>query len=443
MADTDVESDETLRIVLSNGRINPAIPGGTVDWATSNETDGIILNDDQVTATLTAPLLQAEGVGNYIFTVTLNQAITDSNAVATLDYATSDGTATVANLDYSGIDGTGIDLTTGGTVFTFNVPITDDGNVELAVENFSFAITGSTANVTVVDSPLTGRIIDDDKVTATLSSPYSQNEDAGNYVFTVTLSQAIADPNAVATLDYATNDGTATLADTDYSDNDDTGINLATNDTVFTFAVPITPDSNVERPEETFTFAITDSTANVIVVDSPATGRILDDDQVTATLSAPSSQAESVANYTFTVTLDQAITDTNAVATLDYATSDGTATVANLDYSTTDGTGIDLATGATVLELDYKCDLPTIKQAVLGKSTILGVLDPSEVLALGTPELVTQKVREELKILAPGGGLILGPGCSLSPNTPPENIHAMIEATHHYGRYTPEGKLLR
>jgi len=102
-----------------------------------------------------------------------------------------------------------------------------------------------------------------------------------------------------------------------------------------------------------------------------------------------------------------------------------------------------VATGATVLELDYKCDLPTIKQAVLGKSTILGVLDPSEVLALGTPELVTQKVREELKILAPGGGLILGPGCSLSPNTPPENIHAMIEATHHYGRYTPEGKLLR
>ncbi|MCP4142615.1 MAG: hypothetical protein GY755_20440 [Chloroflexi bacterium] len=100
-------------------------------------------------------------------------------------------------------------------------------------------------------------------------------------------------------------------------------------------------------------------------------------------------------------------------------------------------------TGAAVLELDYKCDLPSIKQATLGKSTILGVLDPSGVLALGSPELVTQKVREELEILAPGGGLILGPGCALPPKTPVENIHAMIETAHKYGRYTPEGELVR
>ena len=92
-------------------------------------------------------------------------------------------------------------------------------------------------------------------------------------------------------------------------------------------------------------------------------------------------------------------------------------------------------TGAAVLELDYKCDLPTIKQATLGKTTILGVIDPSEVLARGTPELVRETTRQTLEVLAPGGGLILGPGCALPPKTPPENVHAMIETARQYGRY--------
>jgi uroporphyrinogen decarboxylase len=98
-------------------------------------------------------------------------------------------------------------------------------------------------------------------------------------------------------------------------------------------------------------------------------------------------------------------------------------------------------TGAAVLELDYKCDLQKIKQATQGKTTILGVIDPSDVLALGTPALVVEKVRGELGVLAPGGGLILGPGCALPPITPPENIHTLVETTHRYGCYTADGQL--
>ena len=101
-----------------------------------------------------------------------------------------------------------------------------------------------------------------------------------------------------------------------------------------------------------------------------------------------------------------------------------------------------VATGAAVLELDYKCDLAKIKEAARGKSTILGVIDPSGVLAYGTPELVSMKVQEELEILGPGGGLILGPGCALSPKTPFENIHALIEAGHRCGRYSLDGRLI-
>lgn len=100
-----------------------------------------------------------------------------------------------------------------------------------------------------------------------------------------------------------------------------------------------------------------------------------------------------------------------------------------------------VATGAAVLELDYKCDLLKIKQAAQGKTTILGVVDPSAVLARGTPDLVTQTTRETLAVLAPGGGLILGPGCSLPAATPPENVHALVEAAHRFGRYQPDGTL--
>ena len=98
-------------------------------------------------------------------------------------------------------------------------------------------------------------------------------------------------------------------------------------------------------------------------------------------------------------------------------------------------------TGAAILELDYKCDLPKIKAATLGRTTILGVIDPSGVLERGTPEIVADKVREELSVLAPGGGLILGPGCALPPHTPAANIHALIETTQRHGRYHADGSL--
>jgi uroporphyrinogen decarboxylase len=101
-----------------------------------------------------------------------------------------------------------------------------------------------------------------------------------------------------------------------------------------------------------------------------------------------------------------------------------------------------VSTGAAVLELDYKCDLEKIKAATQGKAVILGVVDPSGVLALGSPELVVDTTQKTLSVLAPQGGLIFGPGCALPASSPAENIHAMIHTAHAYGRYSPDGSLL-
>jgi uroporphyrinogen decarboxylase len=101
-----------------------------------------------------------------------------------------------------------------------------------------------------------------------------------------------------------------------------------------------------------------------------------------------------------------------------------------------------VATSAAVLELDWKCELPAVKAAAAGRATVLGVIDPSGVIARGTPETVEAAARDELAVLAPGGGLILGPGCALPPDTPAENIEALVAAAERWGRYRPNGSLL-
>ena len=92
--------------------------------------------------------------------------------------------------------------------------------------------------------------------------------------------------------------------------------------------------------------------------------------------------------------------------------------------------------GADILELDQKADMTLSKAAAQDRSTILGPVDPSDVMANGTPELVTQKSRQAIEILSSGGGFILAPGCALPPSTPDENIDAMIAAAREFGSYS-------
>jgi len=89
-------------------------------------------------------------------------------------------------------------------------------------------------------------------------------------------------------------------------------------------------------------------------------------------------------------------------------------------------------TGASIIEIDQKSDQLAVKKAAAGKATLLGPVDPSDVMAFGTPEEVIEKCEEALTNLSPGGGFILGPGCALPPTTPDENIDAMIEAAKRF-----------
>ena len=95
-----------------------------------------------------------------------------------------------------------------------------------------------------------------------------------------------------------------------------------------------------------------------------------------------------------------------------------------------------VATGAAILEFDYKCDKAAAKRATAGKTTLLGPIDPSGVLHEGSLEQVESACREALAVLAPGGDYILGPGCALPATTPDANIDKLIECARTWGAYT-------
>ena len=64
---------------------------------------------------------------------------------------------------------------------------------------------------------------------------------------------------------------------------------------------------------------------------------------------------------------------------------------------------------------------------------LMGNVDPSNPLALGGPEEVTEEARRAIESAGTGGRLILGGGCMISAEVPPENMRALIRAAREAG----------
>ncbi|MCJ7502308.1 MAG: uroporphyrinogen decarboxylase family protein [Acidobacteriia bacterium] len=86
-------------------------------------------------------------------------------------------------------------------------------------------------------------------------------------------------------------------------------------------------------------------------------------------------------------------------------------------------------------ELDYKTDAVKAKSTVGAHHVLFGNVDPSGVLARGTPEEVRQKTRELISVWKPGGHFLLNAGCALPTSTPSENLHAFVATAREEGIY--------
>jgi uroporphyrinogen decarboxylase len=91
-----------------------------------------------------------------------------------------------------------------------------------------------------------------------------------------------------------------------------------------------------------------------------------------------------------------------------------------------------IETGADGLEIDYKTDTQKAFDLMKDKVAFFGNIDPSGVLALGTPALVRKRTIELLDIYTKTNYFVLNSGCALPSTTPEENIKIFIQTAREY-----------
>jgi uroporphyrinogen decarboxylase len=91
-------------------------------------------------------------------------------------------------------------------------------------------------------------------------------------------------------------------------------------------------------------------------------------------------------------------------------------------------------TGADAVELDYKTDIHIAHDLFKDRITFIGNIDPSGIIAMGTPQLVREKTRELLKVYCDTPRFILNAGCAIPPDAPPDNLKILIEAAGEFER---------
>ena len=89
-------------------------------------------------------------------------------------------------------------------------------------------------------------------------------------------------------------------------------------------------------------------------------------------------------------------------------------------------------TGCPMYEFDARTDIQKAKAIGKGHYVLSGNLDPA-MLCSGSPQRVRSAALELLNLFRGQGGLMIGAGCALGPDTPSENIHALVETTKQFG----------
>lgn len=80
-------------------------------------------------------------------------------------------------------------------------------------------------------------------------------------------------------------------------------------------------------------------------------------------------------------------------------------------------------------------DIGLLKKRYGKKLILVGNVDCSQTLPLGTVEEVVEAVKRCLRDAGHGGGLLIGSSSEIVPSTPVENIIAFYDACRTYGRY--------
>ncbi len=283
------------------------------------------------------------GTINAAFTISLSAASTQP---VTVNYATADGSATVAGSDYQAKSGT-LTFVAGETSKTISVAVNGDRLAEWS-ESYDIVLSGASSNAYIADARGRGMILDDEPVVGI--SGYSGAEGQSGttaFTFTVTLSAAY---DAPVTVDYATADLTAD-EEYSYGPGATAGVDYTTASGTVTFAAGeisktitvLVKGDRIAEPAESFTVNLSNS-SSAHINPGQAFGDI-QDDEIYANIAGGSvvEGNSGTKALTFTVTLSAA---SDAPVSVYFATADGSATLAGGDYQAKSGT-LTFAAGET------------------------------------------------------------------------------------------------
>ncbi len=327
LGDQLTEPDEQFQVLLSN-------PQGAAFDASAGMATGTIQNDDNSLLGITS-VSQPEGdtTNTMLFTVTLSNP---SSTDITVNFATQDGTATTAGNDYTATSGT-LTFAANSTASQI-VTVTILGD-QLTESDEDFQVVLSNPQGATLDSSqgmATGTIQNDDESLLGITGVSQPEGDTTNtMLFTVTLSN----PSSTdITVNFATQDGTATTAGNDYTATSGTLTFAANSTAAQVITVTILGDTNIE-PDETFQVLLSEPLgATFDSSEGTATGTLQNDDNPKLSFS-PAQMSQLEGNdgsvMVFTVTISKA---SDSPVTVVYQTEDGTATTANNDYTATSGT---------------------------------------------------------------------------------------------------------
>ena len=273
----------TLRWAISNGSSCPS----------SSDNVDIEFQQSLVSVSVGPLSVDEDEAGNLAYTISRDCA----SAPITVNFSAS-GTANF-NTDYSQTGAATFDGTT-GTVFmdagVSSVTITfdpvADNNVEPDEHITLTLLSGNGYQLSAGMDTATGTILNDDTATLTISNLEQAETDDGttNFTFQVALDQAVDLP---FTVDFATIDGTATVASGDYTANSGTLTFAGTEMETQFITVAVNGDCLIEA-DETFTVSLSNLQAgslDVVFGNTTATGAILNDDLLPS-LSCPADFSE-------------------------------------------------------------------------------------------------------------------------------------------------------
>lgn len=391
------ENDETLTITLAGGT------GYTI--GTSNEATGIINDDD------TAGVLLKESLGSTNVT---EGGMTDSFTVVLTSQPTEEVVISLLNGSQTS--------TNPASMITFNgsnwntpkivmVTAVDDNVVE-GLHTGSISLAAGSADPNYNNIPIANvaaNITDNDVATVIFSgggSLQEGNTGTTDFTFTATVDKAVA---GGFTLPFQANDGTATVTGLDYTDNDGTLTFSGNPGEMQTIIVKVNGDNMVEN-DETFTVSLgTPSRTDVMVIGSPKTATILNDDSATITLSGGGSQNEGnsgMSPFSFMATVDNPVqggfsviaftNDGTAVSPGDYA---GGSVVLTFTGAANESRGINPSiNGDEIVEPNETFTLH------LGTITASTTLQTNAIGTAGTPQTATILNDDAATITLSGGG---------------------------------------